>query len=109
MNVFGDEPSRGLARPTDRPGPMRERVGPEPVKPPPVCDDRAVASLVSPVLVGREAEVARLDRALSEAEGRRRLAVLIGGEAGVGKSRLVDELVAHARGWDLRILTGGCV
>ena len=44
-------------------------------------------------MVGREAELARLDAAFDLAvESRFGRAVLIAGEAGVGKSRLVEEL-----------------
>ncbi len=35
--------------------------------------------------------------------------VLVGGEAGVGKSRLIGELVGHARGIGVRALSGSCV
>jgi len=35
--------------------------------------------------------------------------VLVGGEAGVGKSRLVRELIDRARGSGARVLLGGCV
>ena len=35
--------------------------------------------------------------------------VLVGGEAGVGKSRLVSEFAARARATGARVLTGGCV
>ena len=109
MNLFRDEPTSGLARPMDEAGPAHESVGPGPVKRARVCDDRAVASLVSPVLVGREAEVTQLRHALAEAEAGRRVTMLIGGEAGVGKSRLVDELIKYAREQELRVLVGGCV
>ena len=35
--------------------------------------------------------------------------MLIGGEAGVGKSRLVSEFAARARRRGARVLTGGCL
>jgi DNA-binding CsgD family transcriptional regulator/tetratricopeptide (TPR) repeat protein len=66
-------------------------------------------SLVSPVLVGREAELATLRDALARAQDGRLVTALVGGEAGVGKSRLVQELVAHAHDRELRVLIGGCV
>ena len=52
------------------------------------------ASLVSPVLVGRLAETAALSDALDRVLGGQRVTMVIGGEAGVGKSRLVNELMA---------------
>ena len=42
------------------------------------------------------------------AEGRPSLA-LVGGESGVGKSRLADELMRHAREAGARVLSGDCV
>ncbi|HEY2317530.1 MAG TPA: AAA family ATPase [Solirubrobacteraceae bacterium] len=66
------------------------------------------ASLVSPVLVGRRTESAALSDALQRVVAGERVTVLVGGEAGVGKSRLVDELVRRARAADARVLTGGC-
>jgi DNA-binding CsgD family transcriptional regulator/tetratricopeptide (TPR) repeat protein len=60
-------------------------------------------------LVGRDAELARLlstvDRALEGRAG----AVLLAGDAGVGKTRLLDELAARAAERGLRVLTGHCV
>jgi len=45
-------------------------------------------------LYGREPELASLQSLLDDATGRRGQAVLLRGEAGVGKTRLVDEFVA---------------
>lgn len=51
------------------------------------------------VLIGRQAEVARLATALDEVQndGARTLCLLIEGEAGIGKSRLVEELIRMMR------------
>ncbi len=63
----------------------------------------------SPVFVGRAAELGELVAAMALArEGTARL-VLVGGEAGVGKSRLVAELTARASADGDRILLGQCV
>lgn len=66
-------------------------------------------TLSSPILVGRAAELAELDVALRRAEGGLPTIVLIGGEAGLGKSRLVEEFTAGARQAGARVLIGGCV
>jgi tetratricopeptide (TPR) repeat protein len=58
--------------------------------------------------VGRTGELARLETALAAAADRSPTGVLIGGEAGVGKTRLVDEFAGRARGTGARVLVGGC-
>jgi ATP/maltotriose-dependent transcriptional regulator MalT len=49
-----------------------------------------------PVLVGRDQELAVLERALDEVEGGSARAVGLRGEPGIGKSRLLGELAARA-------------
>jgi DNA-binding CsgD family transcriptional regulator/tetratricopeptide (TPR) repeat protein len=66
-------------------------------------------TLSSPVLVGRAAELAALDVALRRAEAGTPTIILIGGDAGLGKSRLVEEFAIGARGSGARVLVGGCV
>src|SRR5690242_8174287 len=66
-------------------------------------------SLVSPVLVGRRAESEALAGALERVLAGQATTVVVGGEAGVGKSRLVHELVGRARDAGVRVLVGGCV
>ena len=63
----------------------------------------------SPVLVGRSGQLSVLDTALTEACGGYPSAVLVGGEAGVGKSRLVSEFAERSRGKGARVLAGGCL
>lgn len=63
----------------------------------------------SPVLVGRSEQMAALDGALQSARQGGCAAVLLGGEAGVGKSRLVTEFSAAAKLTGARVLTGGCM
>jgi predicted ATPase len=64
---------------------------------------------VNPVLVGRIRELAELDAALGQVREGRPSAVLIGGEAGVGKSRLVGEFGAQAAAGAARVLAGYCL
>lgn len=67
-----------------------------------------MATEASP-FVGRVEELDRLTRGLDAAfEGRPGI-VLIGGEAGIGKTRLVRELSDRARERGARALSGGCV
>ncbi|MFP1627849.1 helix-turn-helix transcriptional regulator [Streptomyces sp. 5K101] len=74
---------------------------------------------VSPVFVGRAGELARLTDALTRAAGGESpegtnpggepQALLIGGEAGVGKTRLVEELLGEACRRDAVVAVGACV
>ena len=57
--------------------------------------------------VGREPELAELDRLLDQAVAGTGGLLLVGGEPGVGKSRFVEEVAARARG-RFRVLTGHC-
>src|SRR3984957_2650226 len=63
----------------------------------------------SPVLVGRAAEMAALEAALDAVRQGEPAAVLVGGEAGMGKTRLIAEFTAAARGAGVRVLTGACL
>ena len=63
----------------------------------------------SPVLVGRSGQLSALDTALAEAGRGRPSAVVVGGEAGVGKTRLVAEFAERSRGAGARVLAGGCL
>jgi hypothetical protein len=56
--------------------------------------------------VGREAELAALLQGLDRARARRGGLYLIGGEPGIGKSRLADEFVARARSAGALVLWG---
>ncbi len=65
--------------------------------------------LTSPTLVGRDDELSQLRSALSAAQGGTAQVVLVGGDAGVGKTRLVRELLDRATADGHLVLTGGCV
>ncbi|MFG2818115.1 AAA family ATPase [Kitasatospora sp. NPDC048365] len=64
---------------------------------------------VSPVFVGRGTETGLLTGALRRAENGDPQAVLIGGEAGVGKTRLVEEFLAAAGSDTVVTALGGCL
>jgi predicted ATPase/class 3 adenylate cyclase len=59
--------------------------------------------------VGRGEEKARLLSAVEQARQGAGAVLLLAGEAGVGKSRLVEEAMAEAQRLGLRVLTGRCV
>ena len=66
------------------------------------------AETSSSTFVGREPELAELVAGLDDAfAGAGRLFLLVG-EPGIGKSRLAEELIAHARARDARVLVGRC-
>ncbi|MEU2350463.1 AAA family ATPase [Modestobacter sp. NPDC049651] len=60
-------------------------------------------------LVGRATELGRLLGHVDRAAGGRPSAVLLAGDAGVGKSRLLEELTRQAGERGVRVLTGHCV
>lgn len=60
-------------------------------------------------MVGRAAELAALLACVDRAAAGRASTVLLSGDAGVGKTRLLDELTARAAGRGVRVLTGHCV
>lgn len=64
---------------------------------------------VSPVFVGRAEELASLTEALARAASGDPQALLIGGEAGVGKTRLVEQFVSAAERRDAVVAVGSCV
>lgn len=66
-------------------------------------------SVVSPVLIGRRDEMASLAALLGRAQAREPAFALVGGEAGVGKTRLVREISAQAAEAGFMVLTGQCV
>ncbi|MBW3652513.1 MAG: AAA family ATPase [Actinobacteria bacterium] len=59
--------------------------------------------------VGRRAELAELREGAASAADGRAVTYVIGGEAGVGKTRLIREFLAHARGQGATTLVGGCL
>lgn len=64
---------------------------------------------VSPVFVGRAGELTALTDAFVRAADGEPQALLVGGEAGVGKTRLIEEFVATAHDRGACVAVGGCV
>ena len=65
--------------------------------------------LASPSFIGRRSELRKLQAATELAVRGESGLVLVAGEAGVGKTRLVNELAEWARGRHYQVLIGGCV
>ena len=57
-------------------------------------------------LVGRQAELAVLDAGLDDALAGHGRLLLLGGEPGIGKTRLAEEVMAHARARGARVCVG---
>lgn len=67
------------------------------------------AGLSSPILVGRDDDLGRLVGAVREAAAGSPRLLVVGGEAGIGKTRLVSELAARGAAGGARVLVGGCL
>jgi DNA-binding CsgD family transcriptional regulator/tetratricopeptide (TPR) repeat protein len=65
--------------------------------------------VASPTFVGRVEELQTLEAARGRAADAEPAVVLVGGEAGVGKTRLTAELIARCAADGTRVLVGGCV
>ncbi|MFF1480016.1 AAA family ATPase [Streptomyces sp. NPDC058301] len=63
----------------------------------------------SPVFVGRAGELTALTEALARATAGEPQALLVGGEAGVGKTRLIEEFTNAACDAGAVVAVGGCV
>jgi hypothetical protein len=68
-----------------------------------------VTSATATTFVGRAGELERLLALLDRAERGRPGVGLVAGDAGVGKTRLLDELAGRAEGRGARVLQGGCM
>ena len=71
--------------------------------------DVVAGRIVSPELIGRERELELCAQALHDAERGRARTVLLGGEAGIGKSRMLAEVLKVARDEGAVVLVGGCI
>jgi DNA-binding SARP family transcriptional activator len=95
--ILNQDPALDHASPAPAPAPAPPE--PAPVPPPPADDG----------LVGRAAELAQLEQALDEATAGHGATALISGPAGIGKTRLTDELAERARRRGATVLKGRCI
>ena len=65
-------------------------------------------SFRTPILVGRSREINQLESALDETQGGTGRCVLLGGEAGIGKSRLLTEIRRQATDKGFKTFVGRC-
>jgi DNA-binding CsgD family transcriptional regulator len=65
--------------------------------------------LVCPAVIGREAEMGRIEAALDAARDGAGGMTIVSGEAGIGKSRLARAASDHAREREMRVLVGRAV
>src|SRR3954471_2935676 len=72
-------------------------------------NDGVARRVSSSRFIGRSPELAVLASALERARGSEAAAVLVGGESGVGKSRLLAEFERTAAAPQVRFLGGACV
>ena len=68
-----------------------------------------VRRISSPVFVGRAEQLEALDAALAAARAGEASTVLVSGEAGIGKTRLLAEFAARASAGGTRVLIGNCI
>ena len=105
VEELGLEPGRelrALEQAILRPGPLARR----PRRP--ARGAAAVPGRRAGAFVGRERELDELLTALADAVAGRGGLVLVGGEPGIGKSRLADELAGRAEELGARVLSGRC-
>jgi predicted ATPase len=62
--------------------------------------------LTEPVLVGRERELEELMRSLDSAAAGKGTTVFVSGEAGAGKTRLVNEFLGIVKEKEIAVLSG---
>lgn len=65
-------------------------------------------SVVCPILIGRSSELAALDLLLEQGKSGKGQVILLSGEAGVGKSRLIADVKTSAASMGFSLLQGNC-
>ena len=76
---------------------------------PRAVDHMPVPSGAPPLLLGRQRDVAELDEALGSAAQGTPQVVLVGGDAGIGKTTLVADLERRAGDVGFTVATGHCL
>ena len=89
--VFAAVAPHAARSPRDRRGERRLRIAPDSLGPGPMIPS-VVQRVTSPVFIGREVEVDQLGEVIGRASAGIPSTVLVGGEAGIGKTRLLGEL-----------------
>jgi DNA-binding CsgD family transcriptional regulator len=82
---------------------LRSRLRPPMPSEQGACDNPVVRC---PVVVGRDGELAALAEVFGQAASGRGACIVVTGEAGVGKTRLVTEAAGKAREWGQAVLIG---
>src|SRR5215469_4445075 len=67
-----------------------------------------IKPILCPILVGRDAYLSAFADCIDEAAAGHGGAVLVSGEAGIGKSRLISEAGTYAAGCGFHLVTGHC-
>jgi class 3 adenylate cyclase/tetratricopeptide (TPR) repeat protein len=103
LTDVGGHRLKGLSRPEHVFALLHPATGAPPTPLAPATEAR-----VESVFVGREAELGRLDAGLEDALAGRGRLVLVAGEAGIGKTRIAEQLAARARARGARAVWGRC-
>jgi DNA-binding SARP family transcriptional activator len=90
------------------PHPGQSATVPTATELPTSAEAEAAAASTPDAFVGRRHELGELLSGLDEALAGRGSVFLVAGDAGIGKSRLLDELAHHARERGARVLWGRC-
>ena len=106
----------GKEEPSKPPQSRRSGDGPAPIAPSVAAANTPSATTVpraaprpSSLFVGRQQELAQLDKALDSARRGRGRVVLLAGSGGMGKTRLVQQLAAQAEAKGVPVLWGRCL
>jgi tetratricopeptide (TPR) repeat protein len=106
VRMLAEDPRARLGYATD----VARALDAASVPPPPPAWRRPARSYVyRPAMFGRDLPLARLNALVERGIGGRGGLAVVGGESGVGKTRLVLELASIARNRHLMVVSGACV